>query len=148
MRFRLPNIVTANHLVMKLKMLLSGLAIMIAATAIAAPPDKPGKTIFTSRCAGCHSVNKMVVGPALAGVDQRHDMDWIVRFVQSSQQLVRNGDKDAQALFSKYNVVMPDHGDLKADDIRNIVDFIKSEALLTANATKAPFDRPGKLRTS
>ena len=32
--------------------------------------SKEGKTIFSTRCAGCHNVNKTLTGPALAGVDQ------------------------------------------------------------------------------
>ncbi|MBB1282979.1 cytochrome c [Flavisolibacter sp. BT320] len=95
----------------------------------AAPPVEEGKTIFTSRCAGCHNVNKQVLGPALAGVDQRRSMDWIVNFVQSSQALIQSGDKDAVALFKQFNnIPMPDHKDLTADQIKNVVSYIQAES--------------------
>ncbi|HEV7333027.1 MAG TPA: cytochrome c [Flavisolibacter sp.] len=95
----------------------------------AAPPVEEGKTIFTSRCAGCHNINKQVLGPALAGVDERRSMDWIVNFVQSSQSLIKSGDKDAVALFKQFNnIPMPDHKDLSAEQIKSVVAFIQTEA--------------------
>jgi cytochrome c551/c552 len=112
---------------------------------MAAPPVEEGKAIFSSRCAACHNVNKVVTGPALAGVDQRRSIDWIINFVHSSQTVIKKGDKDAVALFDKFNKIpMPDHPDLTPDNIRSIVEFIKSEA--SAATETAPFNKPGKLR--
>src|SRR5206468_4896771 len=84
-------------------------------TAFANPPSEEGKQIFTTRCAGCHNVNRILTGPALAGVDQRHSIDWIINFVHSSQTVIRGGDKQAVALFEKFNrIPMPDHPDLSS----------------------------------
>src|SRR5215218_5164221 len=110
---------------MKPKLFLSVLVIMISLYASANPPVEEGKAIFTTRCASCHNVNKMVVGPALAGVDQRHSIDWIVNFVQSSQTVIRSGDEKATALFAKFNnIQMPDHKDLTAENIKSVVEVI------------------------
>ena len=59
------------------------LLVMITALTgvVYANPLETGKTIFTSRCAACHNVNKVVLGPALSGVDKRHSIDWIIQFV-------------------------------------------------------------------
>jgi mono/diheme cytochrome c family protein len=95
----------------------------------AAPPVEEGKAIFTTRCAGCHNVNKQVLGPALAGIHERRSMEWIVNFVHSSQTLIQKGDKDAVALFKQFNnVPMPDHKDLSEANIESVVAYIKSEA--------------------
>ncbi|HUQ96850.1 MAG TPA: cytochrome c [Chitinophagaceae bacterium] len=123
------------------------IAILLAtATPIfASPPGQEGKNIFTTRCASCHAVNKILTGPALAGVDERRSIDWIISFVHSSQTMVKAGDKTAVELFAKFNKIpMPDHPDLKEDDIKNIVAYIKSEA--SAGGEKAPFAKPVKLR--
>jgi len=94
---------------------------------MAAPPIAEGKAIFSTRCAGCHNVNKVVTGPALAGVDQRHSIDWIINFVHSSQTVIKGGDEKAVALFEKFNKIpMPDHPDLTAGNIKSIVEYIKS----------------------
>ena len=105
-----------------------------------ANPDPPaeGKTIFTNRCAACHNVNKIATGPALAGVSDRRSIDWIINFVHSSQVMIKNGDKDAIALYEKFNKIpMPDHPDLTDDNIKSIVEFIKSESMVTSQ--KASF---------
>ena len=124
---------------MKAKLLL--IAFLIIGTQLfAAPPASDGKTIFTARCAGCHNINRQIVGPALAGVDQRRSIEWIVKFVQSSQALVKSGDKDAVALFEQFNKMpMPDHADLTADNVKSIVAYINEEekAAAAAKATEA-----------
>ena len=114
-------------------------------TAIAAPPVEDGKAIFTTRCASCHNVNKALTGPALAGIHERRSMDWIVNFIHSSQTMVKTGDKDAVAVFEKFNKFpMPDHPDLTEENIKSVVEYIKTEAKTTEE--KAPFAKPGKIR--
>lgn len=105
------------------------------------PPEKSGSSVFTNRCGTCHKIDKDFVGPALAGIETRRNMDWIIKFVQSSQAMVKNGDKEAVALFNKYKVVMPDHPDLAEDDIKNIVDYISNETAavkMNADPVKPP----------
>jgi cytochrome c551/c552 len=117
----------------------------LCVTAAKANPDPApaeGKAIFSTRCASCHNVNKVLTGPALAGVNERRSIDWIISFVHSSQTMVKKGDKDAVALFEKFNKIpMPDHPDLTDQDIKSIVSFIKSESK-TGSEEKAPFARP------
>jgi len=121
---------------------LSGLIMAFHANANPDPPIE-GKSIFMSRCAGCHNVNKPLTGPALAGVDERRSMDWIINFVHSSQSMVKKGDKEAVALYEKFNKIpMPDHQDLTEENIKSIVEFIRSEAKPSGNE-KAPFAKPG-----
>jgi mono/diheme cytochrome c family protein len=108
------------------------------------PPTTTGKAIFNSRCATCHNVNKTTTGPALAGVDQRRSIDWIINFVHSSQTMVKKGDKDAVEIFEKFNKIpMPDHPDLTEENIRSIVEYIKSETKL-AEEKKTPATTPVK----
>src|SRR5829696_3840913 len=129
---------------MKRKIFFLALPLAFAFTAIANPPTEIGKTIFSTRCASCHNINKIVVGPALAGVDQRHTIDWIINFVHSSQTVIKSGDKDAVALFEKFNhIPMPDHSDLKEDDIKSIVAYIQSESS-SSSTDKTPFSKPFK----
>lgn len=122
-------------------------AALIVSTVQANTPVEDGKAIFTSRCTSCHNVNKQVTGPALAGLDKRRSIDWIVRFVHSSQNLVKGGDKDAVTLFAQFNqIVMPDHPDLSEGQIKNVVAYIKSATVAVSD--KPPFARPGKLEPS
>jgi mono/diheme cytochrome c family protein len=114
---------------MKLKLALLLTALLLTAVIDAAPPAEEGKAIFTTRCAGCHNINKILTGPALAGVDKRRSLEWIINFVHSSQTVIKSGDKDAMALFKQFNnIPMPDHKDLSKTQIENIVEYIKVEA--------------------
>lgn len=89
---------------MKYSMLLLLLAAITIST-MAAPPVEEGKNIFSTRCAGCHNVHKTLTGSALAGVDQRHSMEWIIDFVHSSQSMIKKGEKEAVTLFEKFNKI-------------------------------------------
>lgn len=131
---------------MKPKLTLLLAFILSASFVFAAPPVEEGKSIFQSRCAACHNINKTLTGPALAGIDQRRSMDWIVDFVHSSQTVIKSGDKDAIALFKQFNnIPMPDHKDLSEAQIKNVVEYIKTESK-PAVEEKAPFAKPSKLR--
>lgn len=129
---------------MKLKLILFSLALLFTIHGFSIPPNELGKTIFVSRCGSCHNVNKIIVGPALAGVDERRSTEWIIKFIHSPQTMIKSGDKDAQALFAKFNMVMPDHPDLKVDDIKNILAYIKSESSKEPKDNVSAF-RPEKL---
>lgn len=130
---------------MSIKLFFTSLSLLVFAVAARAGEGAPdGKTIFMARCAACHNVNKQLTGPALAGVDSRRSIDWIINFVHSSQTLVKQGDTTAVSLFSKFNkVVMPDHPDLTEKDIKNIVEYVKAES---KNVTTAPFNKPVSMK--
>jgi mono/diheme cytochrome c family protein len=118
----------------------------LALKLLAAPPAEEGRSIFTARCAGCHHVNKVLTGPALAGVEQRRSVDWIVRFVHSSQSMIEKGDEEAIALYQQFNQIpMPDHRDLSSENIKSIIAYIQKEAKPVATE-EAPFRRPGRLK--
>jgi cytochrome c2 len=88
-----------------------------------------GKQIFMSRCTSCHAINREVVGPALRDVEKRHTEQWIINFVHSSQTVIKSGDKAAMALFQSHNnTIMPDHPDLKNEQIQSIIAFIKDQS--------------------
>jgi cbb3-type cytochrome oxidase cytochrome c subunit len=74
----------------------------------------------------CHRIDKDSTGPALANVEQRHSINWIIKFVRSPSEIINGGDSSATSLFSKFNrTMMPDHTELSDMDIRNIVSYIQ-----------------------
>lgn len=103
-----------------------------------------GQTIFKRRCASCHNIKEKVVGPALKDIHQRHTDEWTIKFVHSSQELIKNGDAAAVKLFEENNqTLMPDHTDLKENDIKNIIAYIKEEsAKLDVAGSTQPFLKP------
>ena len=96
-----------------------------------------GATLFKSTCAACHTVGKgRLVGPDLANVHNRKSEDWIMTFIRSSQSVINGGDEYAVALFEEYNKVpMPDQN-LTDDQIKSILDHIKSNSPEETAATE------------
>lgn len=80
-----------------------------------------GESDFKQVCAACHTIGKgRLVGPDLVGVTERRSEDWLLKFIKSSQSLVKSGDKTADSLFKAFNsVIMPDQAmdDAKIKDI-------------------------------
>lgn len=72
--------------------------------------QESGRQIFQQSCAACHTIGGgQLVGPDLAGVNDRRSEDWLLRFIASSQTLVKSGDETAVALFEQFNKLpMPD----------------------------------------
>ncbi len=105
----------------------------------AQPDATHGKQLFSNRCAACHAIAKDVTGPALRDVDKRHTEDWIIKFVQGSQSVIKSGDPVAVQLFEKFNnTVMPNHPDLSNDDIKSIITYIKDEGTRLAALPAVP----------
>jgi mono/diheme cytochrome c family protein len=95
----------------------------------AAAQTAPGEALFQSSCAACHTIGGgRLVGPDLQGVGERRSEAWLIGFIQHSQQLVAAGDSTAVALFNEYEEMpMPDQP-LSADEIRQVLGYIRGAA--------------------
>lgn len=95
-----------------------------------------GKEMFNGNCKACHSIGGGdIVGPDLAGISDRRDVDWIKRFVLNSQEMVNAGDEQAVEVFNKYNkIAMPPHK-FSDEELDQLIGYI-DEAGLEASAAK------------
>ena len=84
-----------------------------------------GEKLFTQKCTSCHTVGGgKLIGPDLANMHVRRTEEWIIKFVQASQSLIKSGDSEAKKLFEEYNgIIMPDQ-DLTANQIKSIIAYI------------------------
>ncbi|MFD1768579.1 cytochrome c3 family protein [Sphingobacterium suaedae] len=115
-----------------------GLMLLFAVTMAHAQDVKEGQTLFKSKCTTCHSVTKKVVGPALAGMSERHSEEWLVKWIHNSQAMVAAGDPTAVQIFEEYNkMVMTSFTDLSEDQIKSIIAYVKDEE---AKAAAGPAD--------
>lgn len=106
-----------------------------------ASAQESGKDIFQKSCAACHSIGAgRLVGPDLKGVNEKRPTDWLLKFIKSSDKLVKSGDKIAQALFDEYKMPMPDQA-LSDEQIKKVLAHIK-EAGGGAAAGKEPAAAP------
>ncbi|MBV9963380.1 MAG: c-type cytochrome [Parafilimonas sp.] len=89
-----------------------------------------GHALFQSNCASCHAVNKKLVGPALAGVQDRWpDPNKIYDWVHNSTKVIQSGYPYAVSLFNENNKVqMTPFPQLSNKDIDAILAYVKTEA--------------------
>ena len=50
-------------------------------------------------CSSCHKLDKKFVGPALGGVEDRRENDWLKSWIKDNAALRATGDKDANCNF-------------------------------------------------
>jgi cytochrome c2 len=86
-----------------------------------------GGQLFKTNCGACHTVGKgKLVGPDLKGVQDRHNEEWLLKWVHSSQTLVKAGDKDAVKVFNDNSQIqMPDQS-LSDNDVKAVLTYIKT----------------------
>jgi len=97
-----------------------------------------GEKIFKTTCSACHSIGKgKVVGPDLKDVANRHEESWILKWVKSSQTLVKGGDAAAVKLFNENSMIpMPDQT-LSDEEIKSVLAYIKVKGAEAATAKTA-----------
>jgi len=99
-------------------------------TFIASPnAQNQGEQLFKQRCTACHTVGGgKLIGPDLANVHIRRAEEWIIKFVHSSQSVIKSGDTTAVAVFNQHNkVFMPDQ-DLNDNQIKSIITYVTSNS--------------------
>src|SRR5690606_4409604 len=89
-----------------------------------------GEALFDANCKACHRVKQKLVGPALAGIEDRApSIDWVVRFVRNSSAVIASGDDYAVNLYNEYNKMqMTAFSSFKEQDVLNILAYVKAEA--------------------
>ncbi|MDX5420036.1 MAG: c-type cytochrome, partial [Hymenobacteraceae bacterium] len=114
----------------KSSLALVAVLLLVSSPVVQAQDAVAGKAIFEGNCQACHSIDADVVGPALKDVHKRRGDEWLVKFIKNSQELVKAGDKDAIAVFEKFNKVpMPAFGgSLSDEDVANVIAYIKTES--------------------
>jgi mono/diheme cytochrome c family protein len=83
-----------------------------------------GKALFNANCAACHKLDKKATGPALRGVAEKYDRDWLYKWISNSQGLIASGDAQAIQIFEENNKsVMTSFPALSATDMDNILAY-------------------------
>ncbi len=115
-----------------------------AAATSAAPADgggdvAKGEGLFKNNCAQCHATTaEVVVGPGLAGLEERRDYAWIKKWINNPMAVIASGDKYANDLYNKYNKTqMTAFGAFGDEEIKAILAYVKASAA-PAVAAAAP----------
>jgi cytochrome c553 len=85
-------------------------------------------------CKACHTIGGgKLVGPDLQGVNERHDEEWLIKFIQNSQELINSGDPAAVKIFEEYNKIPMPPNNLTPDQIRDILLYIENGGKVAAS---------------
>ncbi len=91
---------------------------------------KKGEAIFKANCASCHKVHTKLVGPALVGVSEKYDKEWLYAWIKNSQALVKAGDPQAVAIFEEYNKSVMNAQNLSNAQIDEVLGYLDIETAL------------------
>lgn len=83
-----------------------------------------GEKLFKSNCAACHKLDSKGVGPALRGVGEQFEREWLYKWIRNSQGLIKEGDAQAIEIWEEWNkAVMTPFPGLSDEDIDNILAY-------------------------
>jgi len=94
---------------------------------LAAHATTSGREIFEGRCKSCHTIGKGdKIGPDLAGVTERRDEKWLVRFLAKPSRMFLKKDPVAMGLLHRFKGIrMPDLG-LSAAEVKSLIDYFEN----------------------
>jgi cytochrome c2 len=103
-----------------------------------------GEALFNNNCKTCHSPFEKVVGPALKGVENRHSEEWLLKWIHNAPGMIKSGDAEAVKLYNDNGKQqMTVFTNLKEDEIKAILTYIKDVKPPAAAVTQKPVDEEG-----
>jgi mono/diheme cytochrome c family protein len=83
-----------------------------------------GKALFNANCAACHKLDAKMTGPALRGVGDKYEIEWLQKWIRNSADLIKSGDERANKIFNEYSKSpMTAFPQLSDDDIANMIAY-------------------------
>ncbi|CAN5293120.1 hypothetical protein BH09BAC5_BH09BAC5_09780 [soil metagenome] len=122
------------------KGMLSGIMILliILLSGINLNAQIDGEALFKQNCSSCHTAStKRSTGPGLSGVTKRRSIEWILKWVANSTEMVNSGDPDAVAIFKEYNNFPMPAQSLKGDEVIAITKYLDANDVILAEKAKA-----------
>jgi len=96
----------------------------VAAAPAASGDAVAGKALFNANCGACHKLDAKMTGPALRNVAERHDKEWLYKWIKNSSAFIKTGDAAAVKIYEEYNKsVMTAFPQLSNSDIDNIIAY-------------------------
>lgn len=87
--------------------------------------SQTGEELYKENCMDCHSIGQGdLVGPDLMNVHQRRTTDWIMRFIRSSDEMIRSGDEVARSLYEKYFEIGMQDYDFSPAQMTDLVNYM------------------------
>lgn len=72
-----------------------------AVAPVGAGDSVTGKALFNANCAACHALDKPMTGPALRGVAQKYDIEFLYKWIRNNTELIKAGDATALKIYNE-----------------------------------------------
>ncbi len=102
-----------------------------------------GAKLFTEKCSACHKLGERYIGPALAGVTQRRQPEWILNMILNPENMILQ-DPTAKALFATFLTPMANQH-LTREEAECVLVYFREH---DKEASAAPADTPAAQGTS
>ena len=92
-----------------------------------------GKGLFRSYCATCHNkdMKRHLTGPALAGVTDKYEKEWLYHFTRNSQKMIQEGDERALKVWDEWKpTVMTNFTNLNDEELDDLYYYIETKSML------------------
>lgn len=101
-----------------------------------------GESLFHQKCSGCHGLGTgdRPTGPDLAGVAERRERQWIIRFISDPDGVIASGDETANELLKKFHNLQMPAIPLTSDEVEALVAYLSHPAAADA-AIPAQIDK-------
>ena len=47
-----------------------------------------GEQLYKVNCTSCHAIDKKLIGPALAGVNDKYSQEWLIKWIKNSAEMI------------------------------------------------------------
>ena len=89
-----------------------------------------GEKLYKSNCAACHKLDKKLIGPALKGITEKREQDWLIAWIKDNNALVASGDKLAKEVQGSNPAAMIAYPQFSDQDIIDILEYTKGEPVV------------------
>lgn len=131
------NIVRNNSLFLKGFLISGFLSLFILLTNVSFAQTAEDEKNFQV-CKACHTIGGgKLVGPDLAGITEKRDEAWLIKFIQNSQELIQSGDELAVKVFNDNLKIPMPANDLTDDQVRGVLLYIANGGKLAEGEVSA-----------
>lgn len=95
---------------------------------VAAGDAKKGEELFASKgCKACHNLDATkLVGPGLAGINQRRSLPWLARMILKPEEMVKS-DPEAKKMLAAYMTAMANQNVAVDTELPHILAYLQTK---------------------